>query len=52
MAVLRQRPSLLVENPEPESDDYLKRLAREGRTIVVTSDEKAILDMADVIIEI
>ena len=52
MAVLRQRPILLVENPAPESADYLKRLAREGRTIVVTSDEKAILDMADVIIEI
>ena len=52
MAVLRQRPILLVENPAPESADYLKRLAREGRTIIVTSDEKAILDMADVIIEI
>ena len=52
MAVLRQHPILLVENPAPESADYLKRLSREGRIVVVTSEERAILDMADVIIEI
>jgi hypothetical protein len=52
MAVLRQRPILLVENPAVESADYLKRLARDGRIVVVTSEERAILDMADEIIEI
>lgn len=52
MAVLRQRPILLVENPAIESAGYLKGLARDGRIVVVASEERAILDMADEIIEI
>ena len=52
VAVLRQRPILLVDNPHPLSASYLHRLAEEGRLVIVSSDDSNILSMADEIVEI
>ena len=52
VAVLRQRPILLVDGPEAASADYLRRLAADRRTVVVASDDDAILRMSDEVIEL
>lgn len=51
VAVLRKRQILLVDTPHVDSADYLHALAVQGHTVVVTSDERAILNMADDIVE-
>ena len=52
VAVLRQRPILLVDEPDPASAGYLHRLAAEGRTVVVASSDDTIMNMADIIVEL
>jgi ABC-type thiamine transport system ATPase subunit len=52
VAVLRQRPILLVDEPEPASAGYLQRLAADGRTVVVASSDDTIMNMADMIVEL
>ncbi len=53
VAVLRKKPILLVDSPSAATADYLQRQAyAEGRTVIVASDDKAILDKADTIVEL
>ena len=52
MAVLRQRPILLVDQPHPLSADYLHHLAQEGRIVIVSSQDEDILRVSDEVIEI
>jgi ABC-type cobalamin/Fe3+-siderophores transport system ATPase subunit len=52
VAVLRQRPILLVDSPHPLSATYLHRQAEGGRLVIVSSDDTDILRMADEIMEI
>ena len=52
VAVLRQRPILLVEEPDGASADYLHRLAADGRMVIVTSTDSLILSKADEVVEI
>ena len=52
VAVLRQRPILLVEEPDGTSADYLYRLATDGRMVIVTSTDRLILSKADEVVEI
>lgn len=52
-AVLRRKPVLVVDSPAPESADYLHRLAEEnGLTVIVATDEAAIIGCADSIAEL
>lgn len=52
VAVLRQRPILLVEEPDGASADYLHCLAADGRMVIVTSTDRLILSKADEVVEI
>ena len=52
VAVLRQRPILLVDQPHPLSADYLHHLAQEGRIVIVSSQDEDILRVSDEVIEI
>lgn len=52
VAVLRKRPILLIDNPEAASAGYLRRLAYDGRIVIVTSDDDTILRMSDEVIEL
>jgi len=52
VAVLRQRPILLVDQPHPLSADYLHHIAQEGRIVIVSSQDEDILRVSDEVIEI
>ena len=51
VAVLLQKPILLVDSPSAVSVDYLLHQAySEGRTVIVTSDDSAIIEKADSVV--
>lgn len=53
VAVLLKKPILLVDSPSVASVDYLLHQAySEGRTVIVASDDSAILEKADNVVEI
>lgn len=53
VAVLRHKPILLVDNPAPESAGYLRHLAQqEEKLVVATSAEQAVVDAADIVVEL
>ena len=52
VAVLRKRPILLVDQPHALSADYLHRLAADGLLVIVSSDDPAILNVSDNVVEI
>jgi ABC-type sugar transport system ATPase subunit len=52
VAVLRKCPILLVDTPHTDSADYLRAFAAQGHIVVVSSDERSILDVADEIVEV
>ena len=53
VAMLRQKPILLVDNPAPESAGYLRKLAQEeGKLVVATSAEQAIVEAAHIVVEL
>ena len=52
VAVLLGRPILLVDHPSAAVLPYLKDQARSGRTVIVATDESAIINAADLVVEI
>lgn len=52
LAVLRDRPILLVDSPLPDYLDYLKMQAAQGRVVLVTSDDEAYWRQADAVVEL
>ena len=52
VAVLLDKKILLVDNPPKETSGYLKNLAKQGKVVVVTSDEDEIISAADQVVEI
>lgn len=50
VAVLLNKPILLCDNPPTAAAAYLRRLADGGRTVIVSTDERAILNVADNIV--
>ena len=52
VAVLLDKPILLVDNPPVEVAHYLSMQAAKGRIVLVTSNETAILNASDQVIEI
>ena len=52
VAVLRQRPILLVEEPEAAMLPYLRKQAIAGRTVIVSSTDGAVINAADNVVEI
>ena len=49
-AVLRQRPILLVEDPDAAMIPYLRRQAMAGRTVIISSTDDAVIHSADNVI--
>ncbi|MCR4958066.1 MAG: hypothetical protein K6B13_05585 [Prevotella sp.] len=47
VAVLRQRPILLVEEPEPAMLPYLRKQAAAGRIVIVSSTDEDVINAAD-----
>ena len=52
VAVLLQRPVLLVEGGVAASAGYLRRLAEAGRTVIATTRDGGLLAAADNVVEI
>lgn len=52
VAVLRDKPILLVDDPMVESAAYLRSQAEHGRVVIVTSQQQAIRNEAHQVIEI
>jgi len=53
VAVLRQKPILLVDNPAAACADYLQRLAQQGgKLVIATSTEQAIVAASDIVVEL
>lgn len=52
LAVLRDRPVLLVDTPSPDCFAYLKEQASQGRVVVVTSDDEVYRSSSDVVVEL
>jgi putative ABC transport system ATP-binding protein/ATP-binding cassette subfamily C protein CydD len=52
VASLLGRPILLVDNPLPQSIDYLHQQAAQGRTVVLTSQEAMVTGAANQIVEL
>ena len=52
LAVLRDRPILLVDSPLPQYLDYLRMQAQQGRVVIVTSDDETYRRESDVVIEL
>ena len=52
VAVLLGRPILLVDHPSAAVLPYLKDQARSGRTVIVATDESAVINAADLVVEI
>ena len=51
VAVLLQRPILIVEEPEPAMLPYLRKQAVAGRIVIVSSTDSAIINAADNVVE-
>ena len=52
VAVLLNKPILLCDMPPAAAAAYLRRLADGGRTVIVSTDARALLDVADNIVEV
>lgn len=52
VAVLLDKPILLVDNPQEESAYYLVQQAQKGRLVIVTSTCPSIVDNANLVIEV
>ena len=52
VAVLLGRPILLVDHPSAAALSYLQLQARGGRTVIVATDESAVINAADLVVEI
>lgn len=52
VAVLLERPILLVDHPSAGAANYLHYQARRGRTVIVATDETSVYGSADKVIEI
>lgn len=51
VAVLRDKPILLVDDPPTPSCSYLRTQAQKGRVVIVTSDEQVFRTEADRVVE-
>lgn len=51
VAVLLNKPILLVDMPPAASAAYLRRQADGGRTVIVSTDKRDLLDIADKVVE-
>ena len=51
VAVLLDKPFLLVDMPPAAAADYLRRQADRGRTVIVSTDTRELIDMADKVVE-
>ena len=51
IAVMLQRPILLVEEPEPTMLPYLRKLAMSGRIIIVCSTDNSVINAADNVVD-
>jgi hypothetical protein len=52
VAVLLNRPILLVDSPIPDAAAYLRTQARKGKVVVVATDNQTILSACDNIVEL
>ncbi|MCR5679183.1 MAG: ATP-binding cassette domain-containing protein [Prevotella sp.] len=52
VAALLERPIVLVDNPPVFAADYLLQLARQGRVVIVSSDEDVFVEQADQVLEL
>jgi ABC-type thiamine transport system ATPase subunit len=52
VAVLRDKPILLVDNPSVGAAGYLKMQAQKGRVVIVTTQEEDFRLLADKVVEI
>jgi putative ABC transport system ATP-binding protein/ATP-binding cassette subfamily C protein CydD len=52
VAALLNKKILFVDNPPVLSADYMKNLASQGRVVLVTSSEEAVLKVSDVVVEL
>ena len=52
VAVLLNRPILLIDSPDAASSAYLRRLADDGRTVIVVSNADEIVHEADNVVEV
>jgi ABC-type sugar transport system ATPase subunit len=52
VAVLLNRPILLIDNPPAAAALYLARQARQGKMVIVCSQESKVLEVADQIVEL
>ena len=51
IAVLRQRPILLVEEPDAAMLPYLRKQAMSGRIVIVSSTDDAVINAADNVVD-
>ena len=52
VAVLLNKPILLVDHPQPEAMDYLHHQAQQGKLVIVVSDHPDVLAASDTIVEL
>lgn len=52
VAVLLNKPILLCDMPPAEAADYLRRQAGGGRTVIVSTDTRRLLEAADNVVEV
>lgn len=52
VAILRQKPILLVEEPDAAMLPYLRKQAMSGRIVIVSSTNDAVINAADNVVEI
>lgn len=52
VAVLLDKPILLVDNPHEDSVEYLKQQAAKGKIVIVTSDNPKVLRASDLVVEL
>lgn len=52
VASLLSRPILLVDDPLPQSANYLHQLASQGRTVIMASQDEAVMRAANHIVEL
>ena len=50
VAVLRNKPILLIENAKEQTADYLVRQARQGRIVIATTSDERVLAVADEVV--
>ncbi len=51
IAVLRQRPILLVEEPDAAMLPYLRKQAMSGRIVIISSTDNAVINAADNVVD-